>query len=90
MPHCGLRPLVQPFDQDPWARAYDGVRYTAEAAITTFTVLRTWNLALIETFSEADKRRPAHHPEIGDVTLWAIVEIAAGHDLHHLKALESR
>ncbi len=81
-------PQVQPFEQDPWARAYDGVQYTADAALASFTALRTWNLALIETFSEADKSRPAHHPEIGDITLWTVVKIAAGHDLHHLHALD--
>ncbi|MGI4854259.1 MAG: DinB family protein [Janthinobacterium lividum] len=81
-------PQVQPFDQDPWARAYDGVQYTAEAALAAFTALRTWNLALIETLSEADKLRPAHHPEIGSITLWAVVKIAAGHDVHHLRALD--
>ena len=83
------KPLVQPFEQDPWARAYDGVQYTADAALAVFTALRTWNLALIETFSEADKQRPAHHEELGDITLWTVVEIAAGHDLHHLKTLEA-
>ena len=83
-------PTLQPFEQDLWAGAYDGARYTGETAMATFTTLRTWNLALIETFSDRDKQRPAHHPELGDVTLWTMVEIAAGHDLHHLKALESR
>ncbi len=81
-------PLLQPFDQDPWARAYDGVQYTAQTALATFTALRQWNLALVETLSEVDKQRPAHHPELGDITLWTVVEIAAGHDLHHLKTLE--
>ena len=84
------KPQLQPFEQDPWARAYDGVLYTTDTALNTFTTLRAWNLALIETFSEADKARPAHHPEIGDLSLWHIVEIAAGHDLHHLKALEKK
>ena len=79
---------VQPFEQDPWARAYNGVQYTADAALAAFSALRTWNLALIETFSEADKLRAAHHPEMGDITLWTVVEIAAGHDLHHLQAME--
>ena len=82
------KPLLQPFEQDAWARAYDGVKYTAATALATFATLRTWNLALIETLSEADKARPAHHPDIGDLSLWHLVEIAAGHDLHHLKALE--
>ncbi len=83
-------PQIQPFEQDPWARAYDSSKYTADAALVAFTALRTWNLALIETFSEADKQRTGHHPEIGDLTLWTAVEIIAGHDVHHLTTLEKR
>ena len=82
------RPTLQPCDQDPWARAYDGVGYTVQSAQATWNALRAWNLALIETLSEADKQRPVVHPEIGELRLWTLVEIAAGHDLHHLKALE--
>ena len=81
-------PEIQPFEQDPWARAYDGVQYTTAAALDALAALRVWNLALIETFSDADKQRTAHHPEIGELTLWTVVQIAAGHDLHHLHALE--
>ena len=86
--YASENPTLQPFEQDPWARAYDGVGYTATAARTTWTALRQWNLDLIEGLSEGDKRRPAHHPEIGDVTLATIIEIAAGHDLHHVNSLE--
>ncbi len=81
-------PALQPFEQDAWARAYDGVEYTTEAARSTWIPLRRWNVALIDGLTEADKQRPAAHPELGNVTLWNIVEIAAGHDLHHLNALE--
>ncbi len=81
-------PVLQPFDQDPWARAYDGVGYTTAAARATWTAVRQWNLALIEGLSEADKARPAKHPELGEITLWSVVEIAAGHDVHHLANLE--
>ncbi|MGI4757964.1 MAG: DinB family protein [Janthinobacterium lividum] len=80
-------PELQPFEQDPWARAYVGPQHTAEAALVAFTALRTWNLAFIQSFTEADKQRTAHHPEIGDLTLWTVVEIAAGHDLHHLQSM---
>ena len=81
-------PTLQPFEQDAWAKAYDGVEYTTEAARSVWIPLRRWNLALIGALSEADKRRPAHHPELGNITLWDIVEIAAGHDLHHVTQLE--
>ncbi len=82
------KPLLQGFEQDPWARAYGGVLYTAEQALSTWRALRAWNLALIEALSDADKARPAMHAEAGAMTLWTLVEIAAGHDLHHLAGLE--
>lgn len=82
------KPNLQPFEQDEWAKVYSGPGYTAEAARATWSAARRWNLALIEALSEADKHRPATHPELGDITLWTIAEIAAGHDVHHLTQLE--
>jgi len=80
--------LLQPFDQDAWARSY-GV-YSAAQAMETFTVLRTWNVAFVGGLTEADKLLPAVHPERGEMVLWTIVETIAGHDLHHLMKLEVR
>lgn len=79
---------MQPFEQDPWAAAYNGNGYTLDAARATWNAVRQWNLALIDGLTDDQKQRPAHHPELGDITLWTVVEIAAGHDLHHLKTLE--
>ena len=84
----GDSPALEAIEQDPWARACDGVKYTTGTALATWSALRTGNLALVETFSDADKQRPAHHPEIGNLTLWTLVQVAAGHDLHHLALLE--
>ncbi len=81
-------PVLQTFEQDTWARAYDGSSYTTSAARATWSAVRQWNLALLDSLSEEDKRRRASHPELGPVTLWHIAEIAAGHDLHHLAGLE--
>ena len=81
-------PVLPSFEQDAWGTAYDGVGYTTEAARGTWSALRRWNLALIEGLTEEQKRRPARHPELGTITLWTIVEIAAGHDLHHIQSLE--
>lgn len=80
-------PTLQPFEQDAWARAYSGSGYTAEVALQTWKALRAWNLCLLDTLGEPDKARSAQHPALGELTLWNIVEIAAGHDLHHLDAL---
>ena len=62
--------------------------YDFATALATFTGLRTWNLRLLATLTEADRRRPATHPERGSLTLQVILETMAGHDLHHLRLLE--
>ena len=78
--------LLQPFEQDPWARVY--AAYSAEQALATFTALRAWNLAFLSALTDDDKQRPVMHPETSGMTLWTIAKIAAGHDLHHLAGLE--
>jgi hypothetical protein len=80
------RHVMQPFDQDAWAKRYAG--YSAEAALATFSALRQWNLALVRSLTAADRAKPAHHPERGDMTLGTIVETMGGHDRNHLKQLE--
>jgi uncharacterized damage-inducible protein DinB len=80
-------PHLQPFDQDRWAKAYSA--YAFEHAISTWNSLRSWNLDFVRGLTETEKTRPATHPEVGDMTLWTVVSIAAGHDLHHLRALEA-
>jgi uncharacterized damage-inducible protein DinB len=82
----GGESLLQPFDQDAWARAY--AAYTAEQALATFVALRAWNVAFVGGLTEADKKLPAVHPERGEMVLWTIVETMAGHDLHHLATLK--
>jgi uncharacterized damage-inducible protein DinB len=79
-------PSIQPFDQDPWARIYRV--YTFTQAQVTFDALRMWNLAFISGLTEDDKKRPARHPENGEITLWNVVETIAGHDRHHIAHLE--
>jgi uncharacterized damage-inducible protein DinB len=78
---------IQPFDQTAWSRMY--AVYSLAEAQTLFFALRAWNVAFVGALSEADKRKPVTHPERGEETLWTIVEIMAGHDLHHLTQLET-
>ena len=76
---------IAPFEQDAWAKVYDA--YSFELAWATFMALRAWNVAFVEALTEADKARGYTHPERGEELLWTLVEIMAGHDLHHLARL---
>ncbi len=78
--------LLQPFDQDAWARHY--AAYDLASALDLFRTTRLWNLKLVGTLSQADLNRPAHHPERGDLTFQTQLETMAGHDLNHLAQLQ--
>ena len=78
--------VVQPFDQDVWARRYDNL--DGHTAARAFCALRPWNLALVRTLTPSDLARAAMHPERGMESVDIIVKMLAGHDLNHLAQLE--
>ena len=79
-------PELHAFDQDAWSKRYAPIEFAI--AQRTFDALRAWNLLLVETVTDADLTRPAHHPERGNLTFQTVLETIAGHDLHHLRLLE--
>jgi hypothetical protein len=80
--------VIQPFDQAKWAAPYPGI--DANEALTTFSLLRRWNLLLIESALPGQAKKTVTHPERGPMTFSTIVETMAGHDLNHLEQLERR
>jgi hypothetical protein len=78
--------VVQPFDQDHWAKRYASL--SADDALRTFTALRHWDIRLLDNLSPADWERELTHPERGRQTFRTLVETMAGHDLNHLGQLE--
>jgi len=78
--------VIQPFDQDDWAKPYN--RLEASAALDLFSAARRWNLALLDTVSPEDLSKKLTHPERGEMTFQTVVETMAGHDLNHLEQLE--
>jgi hypothetical protein len=79
-------PVIQPFDQDKWAKTYLGV--PARQALEVFTALRGWNLRLIGVALPDAGDRKMTHPERGTMTFLNVVETMAGHDLNHLGQLK--
>ncbi len=79
--------IIQPFDQDEWAKVYSG--YTAPAALELFSAARRWNVALLNALPPETFAKTLHHPERGEMTFQVVVETMAGHDLNHLKQMEA-
>lgn len=79
--------VIQPFDQDRWAKSY--ASSDAQLALAALSALRAWNIALIRSVQPADLSKPVTHPERGTMTFQTIVETMAGHDRNHIKQIEA-
>ena len=79
--------IIQPFDQDLWAKSYPSC--DVHLALAALTALRAWNIALIRSVKPADFAKPVTHPERGTMTFQTIVETMAGHDRNHIKQMEA-
>ena len=79
--------VIQPFDQDVWAQPYSA--YPVQMALATFTAVRNWNVALLRSLPFEAFDKPVTHPERGTMTLGTIVETMGGHDVNHLRQIET-
>src|SRR5579863_7860154 len=59
--------VIQPFDQDSWARMY--AAFDAASALAVFTAVRNWNRRFIDALTPGDLDRKLSHPERGEMTL---------------------
>jgi DinB superfamily len=78
--------VIQPFDQEAWARSY--AAYTATEALETFAVVRRWNLNFIRHLPREGFAKKLTHPERGEMNFQVVVETMGGHDLNHLAQVE--
>lgn len=81
--------VIQPFDQDAWARLYNHRSLQAQAAVEVFASLRAWNLALLNSLSPESWLKPIRHPERGEMVFRTIIETMGGHDLNHRRQLKA-
>jgi len=80
--------VIQPFDQESWARPYAQAGFNARTAVQVFAAVRGWNLILLEALPPETFSKPVTHPERGVMTMETIVQTMAGHDLNHLNQLQ--
>lgn len=79
--------IAQSFAQDDWMP----IDETADArtALDAYTALRRFNLAMFRNLTPEQRAREFSHPEYGTLDVWWVANQLAGHDLHHLKQIES-
>jgi DinB superfamily len=79
--------VIQPFDQDHWAKPYGLL--DVPAALNVFSATRQWNIELLKTVTADDFAKKLSHPERGEMTFLTVIETMGGHDLNHLAQLET-
>jgi DinB superfamily len=78
---------IQGFDQDAWAVRYRNT--SVHVALQSFRALRSANLDFYRGLSPEQWEQHGMHSERGKETARRIVELCAGHDLNHLRQLET-
>ena len=79
--------VVQPFDQDKWAKSY--AAYSARDALALFSAAREWNRRLIASLPREAFAKRLTHPERGEMALQVVIETMGGHDINHIRQLEA-
>lgn len=79
--------VVQPFDQDKWAKNY--ATYDTDEALALFSATRAWNLRLIDSLPAEAFEKRLTHPERGEMALRVVIETMGGHDVNHIRQIET-
>jgi hypothetical protein len=79
--------VVQPFDQDAWLLREPVVK--GPDAFRAYYAIRQFNLPLFRSLTPDERALALHHPERGTIHVEWILEMLAGHELHHLRHFET-
>lgn len=79
--------VVQPYDGADWVDLETPT--DPETALAAFLALRRLNLMLYRRVRPDRRERPIPHPELGQISIDWILQTLAGHDLHHLRHLQT-
>jgi hypothetical protein len=80
---------IAAFDQDVWATMLHYDKRDVRKSLAQFRALREANLALLKTLTPEQWKQHGMHAERGPETVETIVTMFAGHDLNHIKQIET-
>jgi hypothetical protein len=80
---------IQAFDQDAWAVTGKYVERDMQQSLIWFRMLREMNLTLFAGLDVAQWQLYGVHAERGAETIADIAAYYAGHDLNHLRQIET-
>lgn len=77
-------PTLKPYDQEAWAETIEAKSLAIGPSLSILEGLHARWCHLMESLSDADWRRSAKHPEMGEVTLDNFLGIYARHGERHV------
>jgi hypothetical protein len=80
---------LQAFDQDLWADAFKYAEVDPAESLATFTAARNSLLSLLRRVEPSRRLHHGMHNERGKETIAHLIQLYAGHDLNHLKQIET-
>lgn len=80
---------LQAFDQGKWADTLKYDRADVKAKLNLFIALRNVHAEMFRTLSAKEWQRYGMHEERGKETVERMVHMAAGHDVNHLRQIET-
>jgi DinB superfamily len=80
---------IPAFDQDAWVLSGHYSKRDAHQSLEQFTAVREANLALLKTLTPEQWKHYGMHSERGQETIEHIVKMFAGHDLNHIKQIQT-
>jgi hypothetical protein len=83
------RPTLPIYDQAIWKRRLHYLWRSPEAALSLFQQTRFGNAEILRQCAIGDWDRVGVHPERGEMTLAALLELYAGHATEHVAQIES-
>jgi hypothetical protein len=79
--------VAQAFSQDDWLPLDE--QADARTALGAYTALRKLNVLMFRNMTATQRARSFTHPEYGQLTPEWVAAQMAGHDIHHLKQLQT-
>ncbi len=83
------RSPIQAFDQERWAASGRYARRDPRQSLELFQALRRANLRLLESLTDRQWKQYGMHAERGRESVADNARMIAGHDLNHIRQIES-
>jgi hypothetical protein len=78
------RPTIRPYDEASWARLPDASTAPVAISLDLLEALHTrWDI-LLRSLNESDFGRPLLHPDMGPMTIGALLRMYEWHGRHHV------